>query len=155
MLKEKRCHSDFNRIKGSDLRDKLASTPCVATSYIFFTLVRPNLNSADKVIWIYIGDDDKKIFWGQETSHMGKYKHLNLHYQERQRVWGDLIKVLEWMNTFNEGAVNKVLVVTEADKTCLTRTLVKKCLTIRVVDEWNKRGSHVGSDNTYIQKQIR
>ncbi len=62
------------------------------------------------------------------------------------------------MKGFNKGAVNKVLVVEEQGRTrsnCLkldefrfNKDMSRNQFTNRVVDEWNKLGSHVVGANT-------
>lgn len=44
-------------------------------------------------------------------------KRLNLHSLERRNVRGDLTEVLKWMKGFNNGGVNRVLVVKEQSRT--------------------------------------
>ncbi len=66
---------------------------------------------------------------------------------------GELIEVYKWMKGFNRGKVNKVLVVKEPgrtrsngfklDKFRLNNDLGRNWFTNRMVDEWNKLGSHV------------
>ncbi len=72
---------------------------------------------------------------------------------ERRRLRGDLIEKNIWMTEFNKGDVSKVLVVKVPGRTRsnglklgrvrFNEDMGRNWLTNRVVDEWNKLGSHV------------
>lgn len=41
----------------------------------------------------------------------GHLKHLDLHSFESRKVWGDLIKILEWTKEYDKSNINKILTV--------------------------------------------
>ncbi len=91
-------------------------------------------------------------------SHRERLRRLNLNSLERRRVKGDLIEVYNWMQGYNKGDINKVLIAREQDTTRsngfkldkfrFKRDIGKNWFTKRVLNEWNRLISHGGSANT-------
>ena len=59
-----------------------------------------------------------KIIQGiKNLTYKDKLRHLNIHSLERHKVRGDLIVVFKWVNGFNKGDINKVLIVKDKVRT--------------------------------------
>ncbi len=49
--------------------------------------------------------------------HGDRLKHLNFHSLERSRVRGKMIEDFKWMRGFNNGDINKILILSETGRT--------------------------------------
>ena len=87
-----------------------------------------------------------------------RLKKLNLHSLERRRLRGDLIEVFKWYRGYNKGDVNRILRVSNQDRTRnngfkidkyrYKKEIGRNWFSNRVVDEWNGLNSQVISART-------
>ena len=130
---------------------------------LYLALVRPHLDYAAQFWSPYYRKDTESLEAVQRRMtkmipglrnlpYKDRLNRLNLHSLERRRARGDMIEVYKWVKGFNKGNIGEVIEISSQDRTRGNGYKLEKrrfrtdvgryWFTNRVVNDWNRLGSH-------------
>ena len=157
-----------NRVLGFIFRSVKSRSPEVILK-LYLALVRPHLDYAVQFWSPHYRKDinliesvqrrmTKRIQGMRDIPYDRRLKMLNLHSLERRRLRGDLIEVFKWYRGYNKGDVNRILRISNQDRTRnngfkleksrYKKEIGKNWFSNRVVDKWNALSGQVVSART-------